>query len=163
MQTTHENLSAAIPCDVPSHRPPRHRGLHVLALFATGLFFGVVMTQSQAISWYRIHEMFRFGSFHMYGIIASALALATAVTWVIRRRGLKDLYGLTIEITDKAPGWKRYLYGGILFGLGWALAGACPGPIFVMLGQGMTNAAVVLLSALAGTFAYGALRERLPH
>lgn len=155
--------AATIPCDVQSHTPPHHRGLHLFTLFAVGLLFGMVMVQSQAISWYRIQEMFRFGSFHMYGIIASALAVATWVTWVIRRRGLNDIYGIPIEIADKAPGWRRYLFGGILFGLGWALAGACPGPIFVLIGHGIYQALIVLLAALAGTFAYGLLRESLPH
>lgn len=143
--------------------PSNYRVGHYLAVFAIGLLFGVVMMQSQAISWYRIHEMFRFGSFHMYGIIGSALALGVLITRAIRRLRLKDAHGNPIVLADKAPGWRRYLFGGLLFGLGWALAGACPGPIFVLIGGGVTIALLILLSALLGTLSYGLLKNRLPH
>jgi hypothetical protein len=128
-----------------------------------GLLFGIVMTQSQAISWYRIHEMFRFRSFHMYGIIGTALACGLVATRIIRRSRARDFDGAPIVLPDKAPGWKRYLLGGFVFGLGWALAGACPGPIYILLGHGFLAAGVILLAAIAGTLAYGFLQPRLPH
>jgi|GEM_PF-200881 len=157
----------AAPVDaMPAGARPKSRltsAKNWLAVFALGILFGVTLTQSQAISWYRIHEMFRFGSFHMYGIIGSALAVGFVITRLIRFKKLKDVHGYPIRLVDKAPGWKRYLFGGLLFGLGWALAGACPGPIFVLIGNGLTNASVLLLSALLGTFSYGLIRHHLPH
>lgn len=141
----------------------KRAGVPGLAFVVAGILFGVVMTQSQAVSWYRIHEMFRFRSFHMYGIIGSALALGVVVTRLVRRFGLKAADGAPIVLPDKNPGWKRYLLGGSVFGLGWGLAGACPGPMFVLLGNGIWSAAVILAAAMAGTFVYGVLRPRLPH
>jgi uncharacterized protein len=155
--------SAEIPCDVVSHRPPGHHVQNAILVFVVGLVFGVTLTQSQAISWYRIQEMFRFGSFHMYGIIGSALAIGLLVTAMIRRRALADLYRVPIELVDKAPGWRRYLFGGLLFGLGWAMAGMCPGPMFVLIGHGMASAGIALAAALLGTFSYGLMRDHLPH
>lgn len=152
-----------VPCDLPTHRPLRHRGIHILLLLAVGMLFGATLTQGQAIAWYRIHEMFRFGSFHMYGIIGSALALGILVTRVIRRRGLRDVYGEPIEIAAKGPGWKRFLFGGLVFGLGWGLAGLCPGPMFILLGHGTFSVVIALGSAMLGTFCYGLVRDRLPH
>ena len=128
-----------------------------------GVGFGVVMLKSGAASWFRIYEMFSFESFHMYGIIGSALAVGFAGVQLIRRGVLRGFDGSRIAITDKAPGWRRYLFGGTLFGLGWGIAGACPGPIYVLIGAGYLPVVVVLASALLGTFAYGLLRERLPH
>ena len=128
-----------------------------------GLIFGFVMTQSQAISWYRIYEMFRFESFHMYGIIGSTVVLGVLLTRAIRRFRLRDIDGNPIFIADKAPGWKRYLFGGLLFGLGWGLVGACPGPMFVLMGHGLLSAGVILVFAILGTWIYGLIRHVLPH
>jgi uncharacterized membrane protein YedE/YeeE len=130
-----------------------------------GIYLGIVFTKSEVISWFRIQEMFRFQSFHMYGIIGSAVAVAALSVLIIKKRNVRTLAGERIEIPPKqmsAPCY-RYWIGGILFGLGWALLGACPGPIFALIGSGTTVILVSLLSALAGTWVYGRLRPRLPH
>ncbi|RYE54922.1 MAG: YeeE/YedE family protein, partial [Sphingobacteriales bacterium] len=102
----------------------------------TGILFGIVMTKSEAISWFRIQEMFRFQSFHMFGIIGTAVFLGMIAVALIKKFQVKDFSGDPIKFSDKEPGWKKYLFGGIIFGLGWALTGACPGPIFVSIGYG---------------------------
>lgn len=128
-----------------------------------GLFFGVVLYKSEAASWFRIYEMFQFDSFHMYGIIGSTIALgALGIQW-IKRKEVKAVDGSPIVIAPKDKGIVRYLVGGTLFGLGWALAGACPGPMFVLAGAGFWPILVVIASAILGTFCYGLLRDRLPH
>jgi len=128
-----------------------------------GLFFGVVLYKSEAASWFRIYEMFQFDSFHMYGIIGSTIALgALGIQW-IKRKEVKAVDGSKIVIAPKDKGIVRYLVGGTLFGLGWALAGACPGPMFVLAGAGFWPILVVIASAILGTFFYGVLRDRLPH
>ncbi|MEJ2901733.1 DUF6691 family protein [Pedobacter panaciterrae] len=129
----------------------------------TGLIFGVIMAKSEAISWYRIQEMFRFQSFHMYGIIGTAVVLGSVAVYLIKRFKLKDIQGKSIEFIDKARGWRRYLTGGVIFGLGWALTGACPGPMFVNIGYGYCAMGVVILGALIGTYLYGVTKNRLPH
>ena len=134
-----------------------------LRFLAIGFVFGVVMLQSGAASWFRIYEMFRFESFHMYGIIGSALALGVVVVAAIKRFGLRDVDGHAIRFADKDKTWTRYLVGGSLFGAGWALVGACPGPLFVLLGAGFAPVLVIIASAVLGTYTYGVLRERLPH
>jgi uncharacterized membrane protein YedE/YeeE len=128
----------------------------------TGIVFGIIMTKSEAISWYRIQEMFRFQSFFMYGIIGTAVL--TGIIWIsiIKRIHLKDTDGLPIQFPEKDKRWKKYLIGGSIFGMGWALTGACPGPVFVLLGQGYTVMLMVIAGALAGTLVYGLLRNRLP-
>jgi hypothetical protein len=128
-----------------------------------GIFFGIVMTKSEAISWYRIQEMFRFQAFHMYGIIGSALLLGVLLLQAIKYFDLKSFKGESIHLAPKESSITRYLVGGICFGLGWALTGACPGPIFVLIGQGSLAFVVVLMSALFGTFTYGLMRDKLPH
>lgn len=128
-----------------------------------GIIFGIIMTKSEAVSWYRIQEMFRFQAFHMYGIIGSALVLGVLMTTIIKKRKLKDFGGKLISIEPKAPGVKRYILGGIVFGLGWALSGACPGPMYTLIGSGISVILIVILSAIAGTFVYGVLKDKLPH
>lgn len=121
------------------------------------------MFKSEAASWFRIYEMFRFDSFHMYGIMGSALAVGMlGVQWIKRRR-LKSIYGEPIEFQPKDKSFSRYMYGGIIFGLGWALAGACPGPMFTLVGVGYLPILLVILSAMLGTFVYGLIKDRLPH
>ena len=137
--------------------------MHYLYYLAVGILFGITMLKSGAASWFRIYEMFRFGSFHMYGIIGSALVVGIVVIQVIKRFQLKDFSGQQIVIEEKEPGWKRYLYGGTAFGLGWAISGACPGPMYSLAGAGYTPILVVLASAILGTFVYGKLAPRLPH
>ncbi|MCU0350855.1 MAG: YeeE/YedE family protein [Flavobacterium sp.] len=131
--------------------------------FLTGIFFGIVLTKSEAVSWYRIYEMFHFQSFHMFGIIGTALFTGIIGLQIIKRNKIKDYNGFPIKIVDKEKGFWRYMIGGSFFGLGWALVGACPGPIFILLGTGTYAIAVVLLGALLGTYIYGLLKDKLPH
>lgn len=128
-----------------------------------GTFFGFVMTKSEAVSWFRIQEMFRFESFHMYGIIGTAVVVGVIGLAVAKRFGWKSFRGETLRLNPKNMSIPRYLFGGIVFGLGWALTGACPGPMFTLLGQGIWLIGVVIISATVGTYAYGAVRHRLPH
>ena len=128
-----------------------------------GFCFGIIMYKSEAASWFRIYEMFRFESFHMYGIIGTALLFGTLFVYIIKRYRLKTFYGKPINITPKDQSFYRYMIGGIIFGLGWALVGACPGPIFVMVGAGYIPMLIVLFAATFGTFLYGVLKNKLPH
>lgn len=128
-----------------------------------GILFGIVMFKSEAASWFRIYEMFQFQAFHMYGIMGSALALGVLGTYLIKKYHLKSIDGEPIHFAPKRKGFSNYLYGGIIFGLGWALAGSCPGPIYTLIGAGYLPVLVVLLGALLGTFIYGLLRDKLPH
>ena len=137
--------------------------MKTLKYLITGIVFGVIMFKSEAASWFRIFEMFQFNSFHMYGIIGSALATGVIGIQLIKRLKLKSFSGEEIIIPPKAKGWKNYLFGGILFGLGWGLAGACPGPIFTLIGAGFLPLIFVLVFAVLGTFVYGILRPKLPH
>lgn len=141
---------------------PRKDGL--LKYFVVGIFFGIVLTKSEVISWFRIQEMFRFQAFHMYGIIGAAVAVAALSVYLIKKQQTKSFNGDAISIPPKDWGkGYRYWIGGTIFGLGWALTGACPGPIFALLGNGVLVMAVALLGALAGTWTYAALRPKLPH
>lgn len=126
-----------------------------------GFIFGIVLTKSEAVSWYRIYEMFHFQSFHMYGIIGVAVLTGIIGVQLIKRNEAKNIKGEKITIADKENGNFRYYVGGIIFGLGWALVGACPGPIFILLGAGYWTVLFVLFGALFGTFIYGLLDSRL--
>ncbi len=128
-----------------------------------GILFGVVMYKAEAASWFRIYEMFNFQSFHMYGFIGTALVIGVIAVQLIKRSQAKDADGEKIVIADKAKSIPRYLIGGIFFGLGWALVGACPGPIFVLLGAGVYPMLIVIAFALLGTYFYGLLKNKLPH
>ena len=128
-----------------------------------GTFFGIVMYKSEAASWLRIYEMFQFQSIHMYGLMGTALAVGIIIVQYIKRNKVKDITGNPIVIADKDKSIPRYLIGGILFGLGWALAGACPGPMFVMTGAGYFPILVVILGAVLGTWLYGLIKNKLPH
>ena len=128
-----------------------------------GVYFGFILIKAEVVSWYRIQEMFRFQSFHMYGVIGSAIVVGALSLWLIKRFHLKSLNGETIRTHPKAPTYIRYIVGGTLFGLGWALTGACPGPIATLIGSGLSIYLVVLLSAAIGTWVYGFLRPQLPH
>ena len=129
----------------------------------TGLIFGVIMAKSEAISWYRIQEMFRFQSFHMYGIIGTAVLLGTISVYLIKKFKLRNTQGDPITFNDKDKSWSRYLIGGSIFGLGWALTGACPGPMFVNIGYGYWAMIIVVLGAMIGTYLYGVIKNKLPH
>ncbi|HUQ45323.1 MAG TPA: DUF6691 family protein [Gemmatimonadaceae bacterium] len=140
------------------------RATRIGAYFTLGVLFGVVLTKSEVISWFRIQEMFRFQAFHMYGIIGSAIVVAAVSLQLIKRSGARALDGQPIVVPPKAMGrGTRYWLGGLIFGLGWALVGACPGPLFALIGGGVSVMTVTLLSAVLGTWVYGALRSRLPH
>ena len=128
-----------------------------------GILFGIVMTKSEAVSWFRIQEMFHFDSFHMYGIIGTAVVLGILITWLIKKNQLSNVTGDKITINPKGFSIPRYLFGGIIFGLGWAMTGACPGPMFTLVGHGFISMVFVIVSAVAGTYLYGVLRDRLPH
>ena len=128
-----------------------------------GIIFGVVMAKSEAISWFRIQEMFRFQAFHMYGIIGTAVVLGVSGVALIKKFRLRDYHGIPIRFAPKERSVTRYLLGGAIFGLGWALTGACPGPIVVNIGYGFLSMIIVFLFAVAGTFLYGVFRNRLPH
>lgn len=127
-----------------------------------GTWFGILLIKAEVVSWYRIQEMFRFQSFHMYGVIGSAVAVGVVSIWLIRKFNIKTIHNEEIVIQDK-PLNKGNVYGGLMFGLGWAMTGACPGPLFALVGYGSLAIGIVLLSAIAGTWVYGLVRERLPH
>jgi len=134
-----------------------------LKFFFVGIFFGIVLVKSEAVSWYRIFEMFKFQSFHMYGIIGSAVFLGILFLWLIKKFNVKSIKGETIYLVPKDKGFVRYILGGSIFGLGWALVGACPGPMYILLGTGVFSMLVVIGAAMLGTFAYGILKEKFPH
>lgn len=128
-----------------------------------GILFGIVLTKCEAVSWYRIYEMFQFQSFHMYGIIMTAIATGLIGIQIIKKKGIKDIKGEIIYIEDKEKGTFRYWIGGLIFGLGWALVGACPGPIFILIGAGFWSVLLVFVGAMLGTFIYGVIKDYLPH
>ncbi|MCB0706759.1 MAG: YeeE/YedE family protein [Saprospiraceae bacterium] len=128
-----------------------------------GMLFGIIMTKSQAVSWYRIQEMFRFESFHMYGIMGSAALFGIIFIFLIKKYKLNDAAGEAMDIKPKEKAFWRYLLGGTIFGLGWAMTGACPGPLYVLVGNGILVMLVVLVSAVLGALIYGAVRKYLPH
>lgn len=137
--------------------------MRLLYFLVTGILFGIVMTKSEAISWFRIQEMFRFQSFHMYGIIGVAVAIGIIVHLAIKNTKFKNITGEMINFKDKPKTYKASLFGGTIFGLGWALTGACPGPLYTLIGHGYWVILVIIFSALIGTFVYGALKSKLPH
>jgi uncharacterized protein len=128
-----------------------------------GVLFGIILSKAEVISWYRIYEMFKFQSFHMYGIIGSAIILGMIVVYFFNKTSIKTYKGDKIEIEPKKKGLFRNILGGIIFGLGWGLIGACPGPIFILLGRGVYAIFVVILGGLFGAFIYHAVKNKLPH
>ncbi len=134
-----------------------------LKFLLVGIFFGIVLVKSEAVSWYRIFEMFKFQSFHMYGIIGTAVGLGILFLWIFRKFKVKNIEGEKIKVPQKEKRFTRYILGGTIFGLGWALAGACPGPMYILLGTGASSILIVIAAALLGTFVYGLLRGKLPH
>ena len=137
--------------------------MKVLKFLLVGILFGIVLVKSEAVSWYRIYEMFRFQSFHMYGIIGTAIASGILFLQLSKRSQLKSLNGANIYVPKKERGFARYIIGGTIFGFGWALIGACPGPMYILLGAGVYSMLIVITAALVGTFIYGILKEKLPH
>jgi len=133
-----------------------------LKYLVVGAIFGIVFVKAEIISWFRIQEMFRFESFHMYGVIGTAVVVGMISVQIIKARKAKSFEGETIVIHDKEFN-KGQIYGGLIFGLGWAITGACPGPLFAQMGAGFTVVIVTFLSALLGTWIYGKYRDHLPH
>ncbi len=128
-----------------------------------GVIFGIIMAKSEAMSWYRIQEMFRFQAFHMYGIIGVAVVLGTIGVALIKKFKVRDIDGNPIQFHPKEKSITRYIIGGTIFGLGWALSGACPGPMVVNIGYGFLTMTIVFLFALVGTYLYGIIKDKLPH
>ena len=140
----------------------KHPWRHNLKYLLAGILFGILLVKSEVISWYRIQEMFRLQSFHMYGVIGSAVGVGALSVWLIKKFKIKTIYGEEVLFYPKKFN-KGNIYGGLIFGFGWALTGACPGPLFAQIGTGALVIVVTLLSAIAGTWVYGFFRERLPH
>lgn len=137
--------------------------MKIIKYLIVGFVFGIVLTKSEAVSWYRIYEMFHFQSFHMYGIIMTAVVTGIIGIQIINRKKLKDIKGNPIDIQDKEEGSARYWIGGTIFGIGWALVGTCPGPVFILLGAGFISVGIILIGATFGTFLYGVFKDKLPH
>ncbi|WP_293782662.1 DUF6691 family protein [uncultured Pedobacter sp.] len=135
---------------------------HNIKYLVIGIFFGIIFVKSEVISWFRIQEMFRLQSFHMYGIIGSAIFVGMVSIWLIKKFDIRTISGEPITIAPKTFN-KGQIYGGLIFGFGWAITGACPGPLFAQIGTGATVIGVTLLSAIAGTWVYGHFRDKLPH
>jgi uncharacterized membrane protein YedE/YeeE len=129
---------------------------------AVGIVFGIVFVKAEIISWFRIQEMFRLQSFHMYGVIGTAVVVGAISVFLIKKFNVKTIHGEEITFTNKKFN-KGQIYGGLIFGLGWAITGACPGPLFAQLGTGVLAISVVILSSIAGTWVYGKFRDLLPH
>ena len=139
-----------------------HKWYHNLKYLFAGVLFGVLLVKAEVISWFRIQEMFRLQSFHMYGVIGSAVVTGIISVLLIKKLKAKTIYGEPIELHPKKFN-KGQIYGGLLFGFGWAITGACPGPLYAQIGTGATVIIITLLSAVAGTWLYGKVREKLPH
>ncbi|KAB7729992.1 YeeE/YedE family protein [Rudanella paleaurantiibacter] len=157
-----EEMKEPLVCDAPNDMKREESLLVHLKYAVVGILFGIVFVKAEIISWFRIQEMFRLQSFHMYGVIGSAIAVGMLSIWIIKRFNVKTLSGETVEFHPKKFN-KGQIYGGLMFGLGWAVTGACPGPLFAQIGSGYLVVIVTLLSAIAGTWTYGLLRDRLPH
>jgi uncharacterized protein len=152
-----------IECESPNDQIKVENGfLANVKYLVLGIMFGIVLVKSEIISWYRIQEMFRFHSFHMYGVIGSAVIVGMISVWIIKKFSIKTIQSETVQFHDKKF-HKGHVVGGVLFGLGWALTGACPGPLFAQIGSGFVVVMVTLISAIAGTWVYGLLSTRLPH
>jgi uncharacterized membrane protein YedE/YeeE len=135
---------------------------HNLKYLVFGLLFGIVLIKSEVVSWYRIQEMFRLQSFHMFGVIGSAVVVGAISVFIIKKFKIKTINGEEILLPNKTFN-KGQIYGGLLFGFGWAMTGACPGPLFAQLGYGAAAVSVTILMAIAGTWVYGKIREKIPH
>ncbi|MBN8861078.1 MAG: YeeE/YedE family protein [Sphingobacteriales bacterium] len=140
----------------------QHRWYHNLKYVIAGICFGILLVKSEVVSWFRIQEMFRLQSFHMYGVIGSAVVVGAISVWLIKKFNIRTVYGEKIEFSKRKFN-KGQVYGGLIFGFGWAITGACPGPLYALIGSGATVVAVMVLSAIAGTWVYGKFRDKLPH
>lgn len=147
---------------VNDEQPKKETGLSYIKYLIMGTLFGIIQVKSEVISWYRIQEMFRLQSFHMYGVIGSAVLTGIISVWLIKRFNIKTIHGEKIELPVKKFN-KGQIYGGLIFGFGWAITGACPGPLYALIGSGFSVIIVTLLSAIAGTWVYGYFKDKLPH
>jgi uncharacterized protein len=157
--------SAAEPtpaCDAPNLQQGREASTSLLKYLIVGVMFGIVFVKAEIISWFRIQEMFRLDSFHMYGVIGSAVAVGALSVFLIRKFNIKAMNGEEVHLPHKTF-HRGQIFGGLIFGLGWAITGACPGPLFAQIGSGYLAVTVTLLSAIAGTWTYGYFRDKLPH
>lgn len=145
----------------PNMENAKESNLEMIKYLIAGILFGIVFVKAEIISWYRIQEMFRLQSFHMYGVIGSAIVVGAISVWLIKKFKIKTLKGESIKLEDK-PFHKGQIYGGLIFGMGWAITGACPGPLFAQIGSGFTVVLVTLLSAILGTWVYGRFMDKLP-
>ena len=147
---------------VEVEQPGKESILSYTKYLLMGILFGIILVKAEVISWYRIQEMFRLQSFHMFGVIGSAVVTGAISVWLLKKFKIKTVRGEKIELPAKKFN-KGQIYGGLIFGFGWAITGACPGPLFAQLGSGFSVVIVMILSAIAGTWFYGLLREKLPH
>tara|TARA_R110002049_G_scaffold305133_1_gene501339 strand:+ start:209 stop:625 length:417 start_codon:yes stop_codon:yes gene_type:complete len=134
-----------------------------IKFFVVGIFFGIVLVKSEAVSWYRIFEMFKFQSFHMYGIIGTAVGTGILLLLLSKFSKVKTIEGASLKVPLKESGITRYIIGGTIFGLGWALCGACPGPMYILVGTSAFSIVIVIAAALLGTYVYGIFKNKLPH
>ena len=149
-------------CESPNNQEKNESFSSLLKYTLVGIFFGLVFVKAEIISWFRIQEMFRLSSFHMFGVIGTAVCVGALSVFLIKKFNIKSLAGENINIAPKTFN-KGQIYGGLIFGFGWAMTGACPGPLFAQIGSGFGVVAVTLLSAVIGTWTYGFFREKLPH
>ncbi len=150
-------------CDAPNSQvKDEHIFLSNIKYILAGLVFGIIFVKAEIISWFRIQEMFRFQSFHMYGVIGSAVVVGAISVWLIKKFKIKTIQGEAVIFNDKKFHWGN-VWGAVLFGMGWGITGACPGPLFAQIGSGFTVVIITLLSAVAGTWVYGKFRSKLPH
>jgi uncharacterized protein len=156
-QIIEENL-----CEAPNEQLQKESLWSNLKYAAVGIAFGIVFYKAEIISWFRIQEMFRLHSFHMYGVIGTAVVVGVLSVFLIKKFNVKTIAGEKVILHDKIFS-KGQIFGGLMFGFGWALTGACPGPLFAQIGSGVLVATVALMSAIAGTWVYGLLRDRIPH
>ena len=133
------------------------------SILGLGILFGITLTKGEIVSWFRIQEMFRFQSFHMYGVIGTAIFFGIIINQIFHRVDPDTFEGHKVKFSIKQSGVIRYIVGGIIFGMGWAMTGACPGPLYALIGSGYTVILMALLGGILGTFTYGLLREKLPH
>jgi uncharacterized membrane protein YedE/YeeE len=149
-------------CDAHNNQVKKESFASNLKYLLVGTIFGIVFVKAEIISWFRIQEMFRLQSFHMYGVIGTAVVVGLISVQFIKRFNIKTLAGEMVSIPDKTFD-KGQIYGGLIFGLGWAITGACPGPLFAQIGSGFLAISVTFMSAIAGTWLYGAFQSKLPH
>jgi uncharacterized membrane protein YedE/YeeE len=166
MVKTKDEFVDAVPhpveCEAPNDQTKPESLTSNIKYLVLGAFFGIVFVKAEIISWYRIQEMFRMHSFHMYGVIGTAVIVGAISVWLIKRFQIKTMQGEKVVLHDRQFHWGNVI-GGTLFGLGWAITGACPGPLFAQIGSGFLAVSITLFSAITGTWVYGLIREKLPH